>query len=177
LLGGRARSDPFELDFSREKNAFVVQLEQIGLNEIMQLEQQEGLQGSGKLDGQIPVEISSAGVVVNHGKLAARVPGGNIRYTPTAKVAAMAQSNSSVNMIVKALSDFQYEVLDVDADYNPAGDLKLQVRIEGKNPDWQKGQPVHLNLNLEENIPTLLRSLQLSSEISDRVQKRYQKTP
>ena len=174
LLGGQARSGPFELDFGREKNTFVVQLEQIDLNEIMQLEQQQGLVGSGLLDGQIPIEISSAGIVVSQGQLSAREPGGSIRYTPTAKVAALAKSNPSVNIVVKALSNFQYHLLDVKTDYQPGGELNLQVRLQGKNPDWQEGQPVHLNLNLEENILTLLRSLQMSDDISERVRKRYQ---
>lgn len=177
LLGGRAHGGPFELDFGRDKNAFVVQLEQLDLHEIMQLEKQEGLVGSGKLDGQIPIDISSQGIVVTQGKITAREPGGEIRYTPTPKVAAMAQSNQGVGMMVKALSDFQYNLLEVNTDYKPGGDLVLQVRLEGHNPEWQKGQPIHLNLNLQENIPTLLRSLQLSDEISTQVQKRYQKSP
>ena len=177
LLGGQAHSGPFELDFGRKKNTFVVQLEQIGLSEIMKLEQQEGLAGSGMLDGQIPVEISSEGVVVKHGQLSARAPGGNIRYTPTAKVAALAQANPNVDIVVKALSNFQYHLLDVNTDYQPNGDLNLQVRLQGMNPDWQAGQPVHLNLNLEENILDLLRSLQMSADISERVRKLYQDTP
>lgn len=174
LLGGRARSGPFELDFGRANNAFVVQLEQIDLHEIMQLEQQEGLQGSGRLDGQLPIEIAGTAIVVPHGQLSAVAPGGNIRYTPTPKVATMAQSNASLKMVVNALSDFQYHLLDVIADYQAGGNLALQVRLQGKNPAWQRGQPIHLNLNLEENIPALLRSLQLSSEISEQLQKRYQ---
>lgn len=177
LLGGKMLTGPFEFDFSRNKNAFVVQLEGIGLNEIMQLEQQEGLQGSGVLDGQLPIVISSAGIVVIHGQLTAREPGGEIRYTPTSKVAAMAESNTSVKVMVQALSHFQYDLLNVGCDYKPGGDLALQVRLEGKNADLQGGQPIHFNLNLEENIPTLLRSLQLSDDIREQVSKRYQNTP
>ena len=177
LLGGKALSGPFTLDFARDKNAFVVQLEHISLNEIMLLEQQEGLQGSGVLDGQIPITISAEGIAVANGQLSARAPGGVIRYTPTQKVATLAQTNSGVNMIVAALSNFQYQVMNVSSDYKPKGDLSLQVHLEGKNPDWQKGQPLHLNLNLQENIPTLLRSLQLSDEINERVRKHYQKLP
>lgn len=177
LLGGKASSEPFELDFSRDKNAFVLQLDSIALHEIMKLEQQEGLQGGGLLDGQLPIEISGEGLVVTQGKLAAREPGGYISYAPTAKVAAMAQSNQSVGMMVKALSNFQYQVLEVNTDYKPGGDLTLKVRLEGNNPEWQGGQPVHLNLNLQENIPTLLRSLQLSDEISEGVSKRYLNKP
>lgn len=174
LLGGKARSEPFYLDFGREKNQFMMQLEGISLNDIMQLEQQEGLQGSGKLDGQVPIEITHAGIEVKQGQLSTRAPGGNIRYVPTEKVLLLAQRNESVKMVVDALSNFQYHVLDVTSDYQPDGDLILQVRLKGHNPDWQAGQPIHLNLNLEENIPMLLRSLQLSDEITERVRKRYQ---
>lgn len=177
LLGGRAHTGSFELDFARDSNTFVVQLEHIGLNEIMQLEQQEGLDGTGLLDGQIPITLSHEGIAVADGQLSARAPGGVIRYTPTEKVTALAQSNPSVNLVVDALSNFQYQVMKVSSDYKPKGDLNLQVHLEGRNPDWQKGQPLHLNLNLQENIPTLLRSLQLSDEISERVRKHYQKSP
>jgi hypothetical protein len=177
LLGGRAHSEPFQFDFGRDKNQFMVQLEQISLNDIMKLEQQEGLQGTGVLDGQLPIEITREGIEVRHGQLSVRAPGGDIRYLPTEKVLTLAQANPSVKMIVEALSNFQYDVLDVISDYKPEGDLTLQIHLEGKNPDWQSGQPVHLNLNLEENIPALLRSLQLSDEITERVRKSYQNTP
>lgn len=177
LLGGKASSDAFELDFGRDENALVVKLEHIGLNEIMQLEQQEGLQGSGVLDGEIPIAFTGKNIGVAQGRLSAREPGGVIRYTPTAKIAELAKSNTSIGLMVKALSNFRYQVLDVNSDYKPNGDLKLQVRLEGNNPDWQSGRPVNLNLNLHENIPALLRSLQVSGEISEQVRKRYQNTP
>ena len=173
LLGGRAYSEPFELDLRQDKNRFVVQLEGIGLNDIMQLEQQEGLKGSGILDGRIPVTITRHGIQVAQGRLSARTPGGDIRYLPTGRVLSLAQSNPNMKMVVDALSNFQYHRLEVTSDYKPDGKLALQVRLEGKNPDWQSGQPVNLNLNLEENIPALLRSLQLSSEITERLREYY----
>jgi hypothetical protein len=174
LLGGRAKAEPFKLDLGREKNQFLVKLEGIQLNDIMQLEQQEGLVGTGLLDGEIPVEITRKTIEVAQGKLSARAKGGTIRYVPTEKVLILAEANPSVKMVVEALSNFQYQVLDVTSDYKPGGDLNLQIRLEGENPDWQEGQPVHLNLNLQENIPALLRSLQLSGEITERVRKQYQ---
>lgn len=175
LLGGHMRIKPFELNFSRDRNPFVVQLEHIGLNEIMQLEQQQELQGSGSLDGQIPVMLSRAGVAVSQGQLDARAPGGVIRYSPTDKVLALAQSNPSVKLVVQAMSNFHYQVLQVRSDYQPTGELAMKVHLEGKNPDWQAGKPLHLNLNLQENIPILLRSLQLSDDISEQLRQHYQK--
>ncbi|MBI1424247.1 MAG: hypothetical protein GC149_12320 [Gammaproteobacteria bacterium] len=177
LLGGKVHSGPFVLDFSRKRNTFLVRFEQLDLNEIMRLEHQEGLEGSGRLDGQIPITLTHEGVAVTDGKLNAQAPGGVIRYTPTDKVAALAQSNTGVKVAVDALSNFQYHLMEVRSDYHTKGDLKLQVHLEGKNPDWQAGKPVHLNLNLQENIPTLLRSLQLSSDITEKVRKHYQKSP
>ena len=176
LLGGKAQSEPFQFDFGRDKNPVLVKLEHIRLNDIMQLEQQVSMQGSGVLDGQIPIEISRGGIEVTHGNLSARTPGGTIRYLPTEKVSVLAKTNPSVKMVVDALSNFQYHVLNVTSDYKPDGNLNLQVHLEGENPDWQAGQPVHLNLNLDENIPALLRSLQLSGEITEHVRKRYEKT-
>ena len=176
LLGGKAQSEPFKLDFGQDKNQFLVKLEHINLHDIMQLEQQASLQGTGVLDGQIPVEIRRGSIEVTHGSLSARTPGGVIRYLPTEKVSILAKTNPSVKMVVDALNNFQYHVLEVTSDYKPTGDLSLQVHLQGENPDWQAGQPVHLNLNLEENIPALLRSLQLSGEITDRVRKQYEKT-
>ena len=177
LLGGRAHTEPFTLDFARDRNAFEVELEHIGLNEILRLEQQEGLAGSGLLDGKIPITVSRQGIEVMHGQLAVRAPGGVIRYTPTPKVASLAQTNPSVNLVVEALRNFHYQVMAVQANYKTKGDLDLQVHLEGKNPDWQAGKPVHLNLNLQENIPVLLRSLQLSGEIGERVRQHYQNPP
>lgn len=177
LLGGVAQTGPFKLDFARDENTFMVQLEHIDLNEIVSLEQQEGLQGSGFLDGRIPIRLSREGIAVDNGRLDVRKPGGVIRYTPTPRVASLAQSNQSVGMIVQVLRNFRYQVMNVRSDYHTKGDLKMQVHLEGSNPDWQAGKPVHLNLNLQENIPVLLRSLQLGGEITERVREHYQATP
>lgn len=176
LLGGRVRSEPFTLDFGKAKNRFVVQLEGIGLHDILELERQEGLLGTGILDGELPVEITRAGVRVAQGKLSARAPGGEIQYRPTEKVRAIVKTSPSLKLVFDALSSFQYQKLEATARYQPDGNLGLQVRLEGNNPGWQQGQPVHLNLNVEENIPALLRSLQLGGEISEHVRKRYQET-
>lgn len=178
LLGGTARSERVEWSPARERTTFGVRLEHLEVAEIMKLQRQEGLEGSGLLDGYLPVELTSAGVALRGGAIAARSPGGTIRYRPAASVAELAKSNPSVALVLGALSDFRYDSLDVGANSTPEGDLTLQLQLKGANPDWQSGRPVHLNLNVEENIPDLLRSLRLAGEVSDelgkRVQERYQ---
>jgi hypothetical protein len=176
LLGGQARAGPFALDFAAANQRVTVRLQGIGVDELMKLERQEGLAGSGVLDGTLPLEIASAGVRVVKGRLSARSPGGTIRYRPTEAVTNMVRSNAGLKIAVDALANFHYQKLDAQADYHRDGRLVLRVHLEGENPDWQSGQPLHLNLNVEENIPMLLRSLRLGGEITERVRKHYQET-
>ena len=178
LLGGTATSERIEWSPVRERSTFGVRLEHLELAEIMKLEQQEGLEGSGVLDGYLPIELSAAGLALQGGAVQARSPGGTIRYRPEASVATLAKSNPGVALVLGALSDFRYDSLNVRADATPAGDLRLALQLKGANPSWQSGRPVHLNLNVEENIPDLLRSLRIAGEVSEelgkRVQERYQ---
>lgn len=181
LLGGTARSERIEWSPARERTSFGVRLEHLELAEIVKLQQQEGLEASGLLDGYLPIELTSAGLALKRGAIAARSPGGVIRYRPTVSVAQMAKTNPSVALVLGALNDFRYDSLDVNANATPEGDLTLQLQLKGANPSWQSGRPVHLNLNVEENMPDLLRSLRLAGEVADelgkRVQERYQQKP
>ena len=172
MLGGRAHAQDFDFDTLADKNSFVVQFKGLGLRYLLELERQEGLYGDGQLDGQIPIEINKGEILIHEGKLTARKPGGVIKYSPTVDVAELAKSNPSVGMMLQALSNFKYDVLDVTTQYKPGGDLDLKLRLQGQNPQWQNGQPINLNLNVQENIPALLRSLQLSGEISEKLKKR-----
>ena len=86
----------------------------------------------------------------------------------------MAESNQQMRFVLDALSNFHYHTLQVSADSTPKGDVTLHVMLQGANPDWQSGRPVHLNLNVQENIPTLLRSLRLADELGEALGKKLQ---
>ena len=48
------------------------------------------------------------------------------------------------------------------------------MRLHGQNPTIEKGRPIHFNINLEEDIPALLASLQLTDKVSGIIQQRIQ---
>jgi hypothetical protein len=77
-----------------------------------------------------------------------------------------------VKLVQDVLSNYHYAKLEADVDYSETGDLALRVAMEGQNPDWNAGQPINLNINLTENIPMLLRSLRLTGDISEQIEKR-----
>ena len=72
---------------------------------------------------------------------------------------------------IGALADFTYEKLEVDVTYDTDGTLTLGIRLEGSNSAVESGRPIHYNLNITENLPALLQSLQLSDELSERVEQ------
>ena len=174
LLGGRVRGRDIRYDSARAINRFTIDIEHLDLARVVALEQQQEIAATGVLDGRLPVSLTRRGVSIDGGQLRATPPGGVIHYHPHATMGTMAESNPNLNLVVQALSNYHYEKLDIDVNYAENGDLALRIAMAGKNPDWNAGQPVNLNINLSENILTLLRSLRLSDDISGEVGKRVQ---
>ena len=128
------------------------------------------------LDGSIPLTVTSRGLRVQDGNFEARPPGGVIRYTASPEAAhAVTQANTNMEIVLQALSNFHYNVLQVGAQYAENGTLQLQARLEGKNPDQEKSPPIHFNLTVQENIPALLKSLRLVNDLEDSVRNRFSK--
>ncbi|UZR29795.1 YdbH domain-containing protein [Methylococcus mesophilus] len=177
LLGGTAHAEAVQWDFAVPDHPITISLQGLSLGEIVALERRDELQAEGTLDGRLPLKISKAGIAMHGGELHARPPGGVIRYRPTAGGPLMESKHPSTNVLLQALANLNYEVLKVNADSTLDGDLALKVALQGRNPDWQSGRPIHLNLRLEENIPKLLRSLRLADDISKRVQDHFRNKP
>jgi len=134
------------------------------------------MEGTGVLDGVIPVILTQTGVQVRDGILEARPPGGVLRYQPVPATAQeVAPADSHLSLVLQALSDFHYNALKLGIQYEEDGTLKLTARLEGKNPDWQQGRPVHFNLTVQENVPALLKSLRVVQGIEQSLQERLQR--
>jgi hypothetical protein len=52
------------------------------------------------------------------------------------------------------------------------GDLTLKLRLTGRNPDLEEKRPVVLNVEVENNIPQMLRSLRAARAVEDVLEKR-----
>jgi len=105
------------------------------------------------------------------GSLQAEAPGGRLQYQyqPVA-----GKKTSGMDLAFEALSDFRYQTLASTVELQPDGKVLLAVKLHGFNPKLQQGRPVHFNINVEEDLPALLTSLQLSGKISDLVRQRIQ---
>lgn len=172
VLGGR-----FSLPASRLKlggeSRLQVQLEAIQLQEALILYPAEGLQGHAVIDGSIPLLVTPQGVFVEAGRLQAREPG-QLRFQ-SEQIRALGKANPGMQLVADALDDFHFKVLNSGLDYEPSGKLLFNIQLEGENPAVEKGRPIHLNLNLEEDLPALLASIQLGNHVSETIQERIRK--
>lgn len=151
-----------------------VEVKNLSLARLMEVYPAEGLEGSGLLSGRIPISLGDNGIQVAQGRLSAEAPGGRLQL-PADRLQGMLGSNQATDLVVQALQNFHYSVLSSTVDYDETGKLTLGLRLEGKNPELRGGQPVILNVNLEDDIPALLTSLQLSGRVNEAVTERVRK--
>ncbi|WP_193073381.1 YdbH domain-containing protein [Pseudomonas sp. FME51] len=172
VLDGRILLEPARVDLGQARQTLVAMVEGVELARLFEVYPAEGLSGQGTLDGRFPVSLVDGNLVIAGGRLQAREPG-VLRYQAQ-QLRDLAATNPGMEQLALALDNFHYQVLASDLSYDEQGVLVLGLRLEGSNPAFQQGRPVHLNIRLEEDIPALLTSLQLSGQVSEIIRKRVE---
>ncbi|MEJ6654524.1 MAG: YdbH domain-containing protein [Pseudomonas sp.] len=172
VLDGRILLEPARVDMGQARQTLVAVVQGVELARLFEVYPAEGLSGQGTLDGRFPVSFANGKLQIKGGRLQARQPG-VLRYQAQ-QLRDLAATNPGMEQLALALDDFHYQVLASDLSYDERGVLVLGLRLEGSNPAFQQGRPVHLNIRLEEDIPALLTSLQLSGQVSEIIRKRVE---
>ena len=172
-LGGSIFSDDFWFDLTGENGNLVLQLRQLDLLQVLSLEDEE-FHSEGKLIGTIPVRIEQGNVIVDHGSVQTVAPGGLLQYNPSESVIKLAESSQQMATVLTALKNFHYDSLDAELNFGSDGILRMDTSLEGHNPDFEQGRQIHFNLTVEEDLVSLLKSLQLTDRFADQIEKRMQ---
>ncbi|QVM87098.1 YdbH domain-containing protein [Pseudomonas lalucatii] len=171
--GGSLHIPPGQWSLKQDSLLLPLQLRGLRLERLFTLYPAEGLAGSGVLDGQLPLTLGPDGLRIAQGQLAARAPGGRLQFR-SERMQALGRSNPAMQLVTQSLEDFRFTTLRSRVDYDPQGKLLLAMRLEGQNPAIEQGRPIHFNINLEEDIPTLLASLQLTDKVNEIIRRRVQ---
>lgn len=175
-FGGIVTSAGLVADFAKPPYHMTLSLQDLDLAKILNVEQNQGLQGTGVMHGTLPVSITSGGVTVKDGTIAAMPPGGIIRYGSAQDSSkTISETNTQLHLVTQALNNFHYTLLRVGVDYAESGMLFLTARLEGRNPDLKKVPPINFNLTVQEHIPTLLKSLRLVGDLEKAVEGKYKR--
>lgn len=149
-LGGRIEAGPIAISDARQQVA--VRLTTIGLNDVLTLGAPEGLRGTGRLSGQIQLQVSAEGATIQRGELAATAPG-TLVYAPRERP----QLGDQAAVLLDVLSDFHYDQLTVTF-VRERNQTAARLHIEGRNPSFQDGHRVNLNVNLSGALEQALQS-------------------
>ncbi len=172
LFDGRISGGPFSLDLDAPDTSFDMVVQDLDIARVVEAQNVEGLSADGRISGRLPVEITAAGIRIDNGRLRS-VGGGNISYLVSDEQAA-ALANPLTDVVIQALRDFRYDLLTTTVRYDPDGTLDLALHIEGRSPSLDTDRPVHLNINSEQNVLSLLRSLDYSDGLSESLDREIQ---
>ncbi|MEK1906368.1 MAG: YdbH domain-containing protein, partial [Pseudomonas sp.] len=172
LFNGQAWLPAGQVDLGQPGQRLQLQFKDVQLEEIFRVYPAEGLAGHGSLRGELPLLLDAAGLRIEQGQMAAQAPG-YLQFR-SEKIRTLGRSNPGMQLVVDALDDFHFDLLDSAVSYAADGKLQLALRLQGRNPDVEKGRPINLNVNLEEDIPALLTSLQLTDRVSETIRQRVQ---
>lgn len=168
-LGGSITSDDFAIRLPAFNGHANVMVDSVQLDQVLALEKQR-FESSGSISGSVPIQITDGKFSVEGGYLAANTPGGLIKVKRSAAIDNMVKDNTQMKTVIDALSDFRYKSLESRLDYSRDGKLVAHTALKGSNPSFENGREIHFNLQLEENIGTLLESLRLSDKVTRRIE-------
>lgn len=153
--------------------ALPVVFEKISLGELMRQYPSNKISIDGDVSGTIPVYWDSKQFTVERGYMDALAPGGHLQVDSSALV-SVAGNNPSLRTLAGVLSNFYYQQLSATIDYDQNDKLTLAIRLKGSNPQVENGRPIELNVNLEEDLPALLKGLTLTNSLNEVIRKRVQ---
>lgn len=151
-----------DFDMAKNETETVLQLNNIPLQKLLDLQGTKKVYATGTIKGSIPVKMSGQAIEIMDGAMSAESDG-QIIYATTPEERALA--NQGLRTTYEALSNFLYIQLGSSISMAPDGKSVLAIRLKGNNPDFQGGRPVELNLNVEQNLLDLMRSLSISSNV------------
>ena len=146
-------------------NRLTVQVRGVSMSRLVGLLEVEGLRANGTLAGDIPLRLGPNGLRIDQGKLGA-VDKGSIQVEFGAARDALASQGESVNLMVRALKDFRYDILSLTLTRPESGDLALGITMQGNNPDVLDGYPFKFNINLTGDLEPILSALQTGRRLT-----------
>lgn len=167
LFEGGVSSTGIRYDLNEPDSNFVVHVQDVNLESLVDLVKMDSLYVTGRMSGDIPVSIKGKDISVDYGELYSESPGGEVRYS-----SANVEQSGLTGYALKAVENLQYNSLKVAAKYLPSGQLDLDIKLKGTSPGLQTSRPVHLNIHAEQNLPALLQSLRFSKGLTEELDKR-----
>jgi hypothetical protein len=147
---------------AKKSGETMLQVNNIPLQKLLDLQGTKKIYATGNVKGSIPIKMSGDLFAITNGGMNAE-QAGQIIYATTPEERAAA--NQGLRTTYEALSNFLYVQLISSINMAPDGKSTITIQLKGTNPDFQGGRAIELNLNVEQNLLDLMRSLSISSNV------------
>lgn len=164
FMEGSVAIENVDYDMAKRTAQTKLILNNIPLQQLLDMQGMKKIFATGSVKGTIPVIMKDGVFEIPAGTIDADQTG-KIIYSTTDEERAAA--NESIRFTYEALSNFNYSELVSSITMSPDGQSLIRLQLKGVNPSFQEGRPVHLNLNVEQNLLDLLRSLSISTKIEE----------
>ena len=162
----RVKLEDTDIDADAGTHDLKLRLSEVDLAKLFERLEIEGVTGTGRLSGTIPIAVLEQGFAVSGGWLEAEGPG-VIRISLAALDSALTGSGEPVKLLLSALEDFRYSRLVLGLEKPPDGRGKLTLSIEGHNPAVLDGHPFAVNIDLRGQFDRLLETALEVYRLSD----------
>jgi hypothetical protein len=135
-----------------------VSVQELELEELLALADLEGVTGSGKISGAVPVRLDSDALEIPKGVLESTGPG-RLRATSPRVRGALGSAGETLEQLVSALEDFHYDTLRLELEKPAHAESSARLHLLGRNPAVLEGRDFALNVNLSTDLEPLLRAL------------------
>ncbi|HSR72841.1 MAG TPA: YdbH domain-containing protein, partial [Kiloniellales bacterium] len=171
VSGGRIAFRDLTIDPAAEGHALPLSIERVDLAELFDLLAIEGLSGTGRVSGTLPIRLRGNAVAVEDGRLQAEGPG-ILRLRSAQAAQIFAGAGPEGQLLIDALKDFHYDSLVLTLDKPPDADTELALHLAGNNPAVREGQPFNINVTLTGHTGRLLAALREIYALSDDILRR-----
>jgi hypothetical protein len=171
VSGGRLVLRDLLVDPATERQDVPLEVEGLDLAELFHILDVEGLSGTGRLSGKIPIALVGETVIVEAGRLEADAPS-RLRFRSEQAAQALAGAGESADLMLRVLQDFHYDELSLAIDKPAEADVRLGLVLLGKNPNVLEGYPFRFNINLEGDTGHLVEALSQAYILSNRLLRR-----
>lgn len=166
IFDGVIRSENFKYNLAKSSGKATLHVSNLDLAKILQLYPDAKLQGSGKLSGSLPVLLSGNNIQIAKGEIHS-LSEGKLMLAPEAS----APLKQQLGVVAETLENFFFDSLAATLELEKSGELKMGLQLSGNNPSYQNGRQINFNINISENLPALLKSLKITSDINTAIEE------
>jgi hypothetical protein len=161
-----------KIDPRAENRESSIHVENADLAEFIELVNLEGLSGSGKIEGEIPIVLAGGDIEIRNAVLHSDGETGVIRYRPDPGTANIAAADDQFATTLKVLENFHYERLEIEINGPALGEVAIQIHLAGANPDYRDGHPIDFNLSVDSRLSDLLQTGIRIYRLPEEIEKR-----